>query len=304
MSERGEYRAIARALIDGPDFQRLPANANHIFLLLKLNFGAAGIEVWYPDELLARLCRQSAMNRDQVSAALDILEREGWVKRTDNVVWIVGQLEFDPHMAVSNPKHRLFIARQVAGLPHIDLVREFVARNTAWFEGIDRVSNGIAWAFDRVSKGSRKAKIPIRMAIGSPVLELPQLPEQEPEQQTATTCAADAPPTEPLGSTGHWVRDGAAWWREHVGEIAEPKFGAMLKAAVDHHGWDTIFPALRFYAEHAGKYKNRSPKYFADEAARWIAEEADEHRLIGANGNEAEIMAYVTSPEYLRGAKR
>src|SRR5690348_6459558 len=102
MSDRGEFRAIPRVLLDGPDFQRLPERARWVFVALKLNFGPSGIEVWYPAELVARLSAQTGGSPGGVQDALNTLEEEGWIEREGNVVWIVGQLEFDPHVKQAN----------------------------------------------------------------------------------------------------------------------------------------------------------------------------------------------------------
>jgi hypothetical protein len=133
VSERGEYRSSPLVLIDGPDFQRLPERSRAVFLVLKLNFGPVGIGVWYPAELVARLAAQTGASPAGVQDALMTLEREGWVQREANVVWIVGQLEHDPHVKVANPKHRKMVQTVVGGLPHLAIVGRFIRRYELWF---------------------------------------------------------------------------------------------------------------------------------------------------------------------------
>lgn len=101
------------------------------------------------------------------------------------------------------------------------------------------------------------------------------------------------------------IAEGIAWWRANVGKISDRVFRRVTAGSIEAHGWDAVFRGLQCYAAKArAKGKTMKLEWFVAEDARWIAEEADEHRLIGANGNEAELMAYVTSSEYLHGARR
>ena len=162
MSDRGEYRAIRRVLLDGPDFQRLPERARWVFVALKLNIGPAGIEVWYPAELVARLSAQTGVSAGGIQDALNTLEAGGWIRREGNVVWIVGQLANDPHVKQSDPKHRKMLQRHIAGMPRLDIVGDFVKAHTGWFtiDGtpIGAPSEGLAWAFEGPSEGHRSTK--------------------------------------------------------------------------------------------------------------------------------------------------
>ena len=45
MNDRGEFRPIYVALVDGPDFQVLSGQARWTFVTLKLTLGAVGIGV-------------------------------------------------------------------------------------------------------------------------------------------------------------------------------------------------------------------------------------------------------------------
>jgi hypothetical protein len=155
MIERGEYRAIRRVLLDGPDFQRLPERARWVFIALKLNLGPSGIEVWYPAELVARLSGQTGTSPAGVQDALITLEREGWIERETNVVWIVRQLEHEPNVKLANPKHRTMIQSHTGGLPRLDIVARFVMAYEPWFRS-DGTQSGtqsdhLRWAYDRVS---------------------------------------------------------------------------------------------------------------------------------------------------------
>lgn len=162
MSDRGEYRAIRRVLIDGPDFQRLPERARSVFLFAKINFGPAGIEVWYAAELVARLSAQTGISQGGVQEALMALERAGWIQRESNVVWIIGQLANDPHVKRADPKHRKMMQRHVDGLPRLPIVARFVLAHREWFTA-DGTANGaptqaLAWAIDGPPKGLRSTE--------------------------------------------------------------------------------------------------------------------------------------------------
>lgn len=134
MAERGPYRAVKVVLLDGPDYQELPERARHLFLVLKMSFGPSGIEVHYPEALAFELQAKTGMSLEAVRDSLDHLERAGWIHRERNVVWIVGQLEHDPHMNWKDEKQRTSIWRHVAGLPRLPLVGAFIAAHPDWFE--------------------------------------------------------------------------------------------------------------------------------------------------------------------------
>lgn len=162
MSDRGEYRAIRRVLLDGPDFQQLPERARWVFVALKLNFGPAGIEVWYPAELTARISAQTGTSPAGVQDALMTLEKAGWIQREANVVWIMGQLTNDPHVKQADKKHRTMLQRHIAGLPRVGIVARFVKAHAGWFTTDGSPTGGppegLAWAFEGPSEGLRSTK--------------------------------------------------------------------------------------------------------------------------------------------------
>lgn len=149
-------------LLDGPDYQQLPERARHVFLVLKLNFGPSGLEVWYPNELTARLAAQTGVSPAGVQDALMTLERAGWVQRESNVVWIVGQLDNDPHVKRADPKHRKMIQRHVGGLPRIGIVARYVKAHPLWFSTDGSPSGapieGLQWAIEGPSEGHRSTE--------------------------------------------------------------------------------------------------------------------------------------------------
>lgn len=176
MTDRGEYRAIRRVLLDGKDFRKLPERARFVFLALKLNIGPSGLETFEPDALVYTLAAQTGAKPDQIRVSLDLLELHGWLKREDNVVWVVGQLTHDPHVKPTDPKHRKGVQRHVAGLPRLAIVREFIESHPSWFEDmqgpteglpsraetslhpIEGPSEGLARAIEGPSKGHRSTE--------------------------------------------------------------------------------------------------------------------------------------------------
>jgi len=134
MAERGSYRSVKVVLLDGPDFQRLDERPRWVFMVLKLSFGPSGIEVHYPEALAHELAEKTGASVAQVKDALDTLEAEGWIHRERNVLWIVGQLEHDPHMNWTDAKHRTAIWKHVAGLPRLPLVGAYIEAHPDWFQ--------------------------------------------------------------------------------------------------------------------------------------------------------------------------
>jgi hypothetical protein len=131
--KRGEFTPIARALLDGPDFQRLAPVARHLFLTLKVALGPSGIEVHYPAALTATLAAITGWTEADVTAALEQLRESGWIEREAHVLWIVAQLQFHPGMVESNEKHRRGVQNHVAGLPRLAIVRRFIERYAGFF---------------------------------------------------------------------------------------------------------------------------------------------------------------------------
>ena len=140
MADRGTYRAIKVVLLDGPDFQQLPERARHLFQTLKLTFGPTGIEVRYPGALEVELSAKTGIPLEAVPGPLDTLKERGWIDREGNVIWIVGQLEHDPHMSWDDEKHRKSIWRHLQGLPRLEIVGEFVRHYRQWFEAGESVT--------------------------------------------------------------------------------------------------------------------------------------------------------------------
>lgn len=158
MADRGEYRSIRRVLLDGPDFQRLSAEARWCFVALKLNAGPTGFDVYYASALAGQLEAQTGLNLSDVTDAIDELDRHGWIRREGNLLWIVGHLPNDPHMSPADIKHRKAVQRHVASLPRIALVRAFVAAHPLFFPPLEAQSMGLAWAMEGPSMTHRSTE--------------------------------------------------------------------------------------------------------------------------------------------------
>jgi hypothetical protein len=229
MSERGSYRSIPNALFSGPDFRRLSERARWVFVVLKMNVSAAGIDVWYPEELAIRLSAESGCPIDSVKLTLDILEHEHWIRRDDNLIWIVGHLTHDPHLSASDSKHRKGIQRAVAGLPHSDLVKQFVSAYPEWFPKEEAAFMGLAWALGGPRKGLRRGKTKSGRALQGPSK---QEDEEENEEETITAAASGAV------WPSSWAYDTTERLFTHGVVMAVGVIGKHAKAVKDKVPWD------------------------------------------------------------------
>lgn len=147
MTERGDYRAIRRALLNGPDFHKLSKDARWTFVVLKVNASSVGLETWYHDEIVAKIVSQSGIARRSVLSSLSELDGT-WIAREANVFWIKGHLTHEPSLNPNDPKHRKHVQSHIGGLPRLEIVRQFVAfHRTPWFPSKECRAT-LAWAFN------------------------------------------------------------------------------------------------------------------------------------------------------------
>jgi hypothetical protein len=286
-NERGEYRAIRRVLLDGPHFQALSRDARWVFVALKLNVGASGIDVQYPDALVAMLSAQTGCGPDDVRAALDELEEHGWLRREANVVWLVGHLANDPNIKSSDPKHRKGVQRHVSGLPRLAIVRAFVAAHPDFFPPSEGPSMGLAWAFEGPSKqeeGRRERKKGVTTSSlrsdGAADADAGGTPERvrgavapPPTDQPAVQAPAmggggEAAPKRPRGEPAPWMGAMAEVWRTAYGGFLPPGSATLLRPVVAEYGAEQTalmlaaycaqtpaqFASLRTFVAKAGSY--------------------------------------------------
>lgn len=128
--ERGEYSALFRALLDGPDFRRLSAEARWCLVALKMSLPHWGIGVI--DAAAHVLASKTGLSSEACAVALEELERERWIEREAQVVWLVRGLEFEPHVSADNPNHVKGLLKTLAGLPRLAIVVRFRSHYASW----------------------------------------------------------------------------------------------------------------------------------------------------------------------------
>jgi hypothetical protein len=185
--ERGQYRSITVVLLDGPDFQELPPEARWVFTVLKISMGPCGIEVWYPDALVAVLAARTGHSPQVVGDMLDVLQATGWIRAERNVVWIVKQLRFEPAMSHNNELHRVAVAAHLKGLPRLAIVGDFIRLYQSYLPQWEELakeypqpSKGVAIAYGKGSEGVANHR------------DRDRIPNTETETEEVTTTSADA----------------------------------------------------------------------------------------------------------------
>lgn len=156
--------------------------------------------------------------------------------------------------------------------------------------------------------GGARGAVPDGTPPDMPAVEVPEAPSaaggDSPRPASKHTRSAAGTPSKSRTALPEWVAAGVALWTAHVGHTTPERIRRCLSPAVEGHGWPRVEQAISYYAAIRQK-DGRTAKleWFRDEAVTWMDRADDEHRIIGANGNEAEMMAYITSPEYLRGGR-
>lgn len=266
MAERGEYRSISRALLAGKDFRKLPARVRWVFVVLKINANAAGIETWYEAELHSRLTEESGLSIDHVRSALDQLAETGWLKREDNVLWIVGHLTNDPHFKSANANHRRGVQRTLAGMPRLAIVKAFYEAHPDWFPEKECKKMGLEWVLKPIRRASRTHRDTRNESRSGLPMGSESHRDQEKEEDKEKDTALGS--VEPIVGKS-WPDQAAAIWSEQVSPIDTGRVGKALKAIVDKYGWQDTRNGLTAYLECSGD-KVRKLEWFAGDAVRWI----------------------------------
>lgn len=126
---RGTYRTAFESLADDVDFQNLSPLAQAMFWTLKLKLGQYGIGTFYISAL-GEIHRKAKPK--QIAAALAELEHakpgrnRGWIRREQNLIWIVNALRHEPSLDLANRNHRIGAFRFAKTLPSSAVVDEFV----------------------------------------------------------------------------------------------------------------------------------------------------------------------------------
>src|SRR5688572_23996241 len=91
-----KYRAVTAALLDDPEFQKLPSHTRLVYIALTATLGPSGIEERYPAALTQEILPRVGGTARKVVKALDELEAGGWIDREGRLFWCVRQLADDP----------------------------------------------------------------------------------------------------------------------------------------------------------------------------------------------------------------
>jgi hypothetical protein len=148
--ERGEYRPIYVALVDGADFTKLSKWARALFYPLKLSLGSLGIAA-FPGAMAA-LAERSGLRLDEVDEAVAELEASGWLRREGNVWWLVRGLEFEPTLNANDRKHVAYVQREWQTLPNLPIRNAFRDHYAQFFPASEAPSKGLDGAFEAPSK--------------------------------------------------------------------------------------------------------------------------------------------------------
>jgi hypothetical protein len=265
VSERGRYRSITTALINGPDYQRLTANARLVLLTMKISFGPAGIELKYPSVLHEELRHQTGLVTKSLAAALAELERERWIQRSSNVVWITEQLRYEPQLHSNNPKHVAGVRQHVLGLPRIPIVEKFRRHYAEYFpvQAIEGLSIANGKATDTLSSDAV-------MPIDSQSIQREGERDRERDGEGKPSRPRARKPREPKPEPT-WVQVLYDVWIDKVGAVTHGQLGKALKPLVDKYGVDALVPAIDVYGSaDEGPRGPRSVVYFAQNCKHWI----------------------------------
>lgn len=298
MSKRGDFATISRALFRGPDFQALPGTARWTFVCLKQSMsGAAGIDVLYHAEILARLTVETGWSAETVTTDLDTLEAAGWIRREDNIVWVVGHLTYDPHARAHEPKKRTGIQRHVAALPRRPIVRAYIAQHPVWFPPTECEAEGLGWALSP-SEVCDDSKESHRGVIGESSSNSTnnQVPSTKSHASGEATPESSVAPPPEIHTASNWVAEGTEWWQANVGHVTLGQFGKACKPVVERHTWPAMFAGMQeCVAEKKRLGKDITLKWFVADAARWIEQAAtpltDERGDLTSRGKRLTGMA-------------
>lgn len=140
--ERGVYRGVYSVLMNDPDFRRLSPQAKLVFYTLRLSREAGpGCIFVYDSE---RLPLVTGMSWKDCQKGLSELQEGQWVLKDQTVMWIRNGLRYDPHLGLTNPKHRLAVIRNLTFLPKVPMIAKYC-------EYYD-----LPYPFDRLSNAYRK----------------------------------------------------------------------------------------------------------------------------------------------------
>lgn len=281
MIERGSFRAIYCALVDGPDFQAFSPGAKLVFYTLKMTLGPSGIDV--VPALVATLVERTGADTAQIEKALAQLEAAGWVKRERNVIWIVDGLKHEPSFSLVNQNHRQKVRTHLDGLPRLAILDDF------------RRYYGIAAPPSDIPSPSPDSTPPDGEDIPSKMAS--KMASKDPSKNTEegrgkredgarSTEKDSAGARRRRGGDGHsgakptWLTPFAeAWHRANGGTMAAGKAVKALAKLVEDWGADEVLRRWTIYLAAKGEYANAPG--FAATWGRWNAPP----RIVPTNGH-------------------
>jgi hypothetical protein len=267
MSERGSYRSIFCALVDGPDFQAFSPGTKLVFYTLKMTLGPSGIDV--VPALVPTLAERTGADTTSIEKALAALDAAGWVKRERNVVWIVDGLQYEPALNIkTNSNHRVKIARHVNGLPRLAIVDAFRAHYGLGDPPTEMASTS------QQNHAKDTTEMASKMASNIPSISKEREREQEKGdgEGTRKRKKRSAPKgADGTGRTGRstWLTPFADAWRaKYGGEMAAGTAARSLKKLVDTHGTAEVERRWTIYVNATEAEYANAPK-FASTWGRW-----------------------------------
>lgn len=259
--ERGNYRAILVVLLDGKDFRKLTAAERWTFVCLKMVLGPCQIGV--VDAIEHVLAEKTGHPTAVVRKALATLERDGWIRRGNNITWVVEGLRYEPSYSHNDDKHRKAVQAFVGALPRNELVDEFIDHYGPFFgrpiegpaKGLGRpIEAGIPITDnERLKTEDGKGKRETEDRQGKTETDKEQVGESAPRAEVLTRIA----------------RAVNAAMTERFGEDLQPYLptsggAAAIYAAVESHAIPVDFAESTLY-EHAMKCREKpnTLSYFA-----------------------------------------
>ena len=260
MSERGNYRSIYTAIVDGPDFQALSPGAKLVWYTLKMTLGPSGIDV--VPALVPTLVERTGAPVNHVERALAQLTERGWVQLERNVVWMIEGLRHDPHFSLTNQNHRIQIAKHLNGLPRLAIVDAFRAHYGFAPPPSEMPSTPAEHGLHDGAK--MPSKKPSKMA--STIREKGEGKREKGHRLSAAGAAGSSRAGRPT-----WLTPFAEAWRaRYGGEMSAGKAVKALARLVEQHGTEEVERRWGIYlAATAAEYAN-APK-FAETWGRWSA---------------------------------
>lgn len=142
--DRGEYRPWFVSTIDDPAFAALDPFAFKLLFALRMTLSAIGIGILRPANVMDVL----GCSAEDLERGLQLLEKRkpgsevGWIMREGRIVWIINALHFLKGLYPNDPKHRVFVTRELASLSDCAIVRKFRDYYEEWLEGSSPEAKG------------------------------------------------------------------------------------------------------------------------------------------------------------------